>query len=386
MNALAMLSNDEQDLSANVQNTQEGLTEHLDSLSVVTAYSHAVVNTVINPVSSPPESWFTPLNTNLNVAKTHALTWITDIAPEMGARIPQSIINFSNDFNAATGEILRIIDGAGGRPLTKDETHKVIALIEATLASVEEQESDVISVKAQVLTLSKDFASDHTNLVSGQFSAANAVSLAEGERLAIENKIGVLQTKLDAARAKVTASGIGLGLSIFICVAAFALAVASGGAATGLLVAGAVGFVGMAASAATLGIFSAETSALSQEIAEQQRALNDKKKQVAALSGLNDTVSRLVTHNESAKSALTNVQTMWNTLGQKLKAVTDNLKKGKSAQEELRRSKIVTARTSWDQARDWAQKIQDTASGTQVLPPQQDRKLRLVGGFGQSEW
>jgi uncharacterized iron-regulated membrane protein len=80
------------------------------------------------------------------------------------------------------------------------------------------------------------------------------------------------------------------------------------------------------------------------------------------------------------------VQTMWNTLGQKLKAVTDNLKKGKSAQEELRRSKIVTARTSWDQARDWAQKIQDTASGTQVLPPQQDRKLRLVGGFAESEW
>lgn len=101
---------------------------------------------------------------------------------------------------------------------------------------------------------------------------------------------------------------------------------------------------------------------------------------------MNDTVNRLVKHNESAKSALTNVQTMWNTLAQKLKAVSDNLKNGKSAQEELRRSKIVTASASWDQAGDWAQRIQDTASGTQVLPPQQDKKLRLVGGIRESEW
>jgi hypothetical protein len=385
MTVLAMLSNDDNDLSPNVGNTKETLTEHLDSLSVVTAYSHAVVNTVINPVSTPPESWFAPLNTNLNTAKTHAMTWITDIAPDMGAVIPQSIINYSNDFNAATGEILRILDAAGSRPLTAAETTKIIDLIEATLASVEEQSSAVATIKTKVLTLARDFQTDHENLVTGQHSAASAVSLAEGDMNAITNKIGELQTKLDAARAKVTASGIGLGLSIFICVAAFALAVASGGAGVGLIVAGGVGFVGMAASATTLGIFSAETSALSAELYEQQRLLSDKKKQVAALSGLHDTVNRLKAHNEEAKTALTNIQTMWNTLGLKLKAVSDNLKKGKDF-GALQRSKIVAARTSWDQASDWAQKIQDSASGTQVLPPQHDKRLRLVLGTSNSEW
>ncbi len=383
MSALALLSNDEQDLSADVGRTQEGLADHLDALSVVTAYSHAVINTIVNPVSTPPEDWFAPLKTNLDTAKTHALSWVTDIAPKMGSTIPQTIINFGNDFSAATAEILRIIDGAAQRPLTKQETFNIISLIESTLASVEEQASDVATVKTQVLTLATDFSGDHDRLVTGQHSAARAVQLADGERLALENKIGELQTQLDAARAKVTASGIGLGLSIFICVAAFALAVASGGATTGLLVAGAVGFVGMAASATTLGIFSAETSALSAQIYEQQRQLNDKKKQVAALSGLNDTVSRLVSHNEAAKTALTNVETMWSTLAGKLKAVTDNLKKGRDAQETLRRSKIVAARASWDQARDYAQKIQDLASGTTLLPPQQDKRLRLVGA---AEW
>jgi hypothetical protein len=237
-----------------------------------------------------------------------------------------------------------------------------------------------------VLTLATNFQADHENLMTGQNSASKAVELVEGERLAIENKIGELQTKLDAARMKVTASGIGLGLSIFICVAAFALAVATGGAATGLIVAGAVGFVGMAASAATLGIFSAETSALSAELFGQQQLLSDKKKQVAALSGLSDTVRRLKTHNEAAKQALTNVQTMWSTLGLKLKAVTDNLKKGRDAREELRRSKILTARASWDDARNWAQKIQDLASGTTLLPTQQDKKLRLSVGSSRREW
>ena len=386
MNAVAMLSTDEADLAPNIDNTQQGLADHLDALSVVTAYSHAVMNTVINPVSTPPESWFQPLNTNLNTAKTHALTWVTDIAPKMGATIPQSIINFGNDFDAATGEILRIIDGAAQRSLTSRETSTIIALIESTLESVEEQRSAVTTVEGQVLTLHRDFNADHERLVTGQNSAAAAVRLADGERLAIENKIGELQTRLDAARAKITASGIGLGLSIFICVAAFALAVASGGAATGLIVAGAVGVVGMAASATTLGIFSAETSALSAELYQQQQLLIDKKRQVAALSGLNDTVARLVTHNESAKMALTNVQTMWTSLGQKITAVTDVLKKGRDAREELRRAKIVRARDSWNQARDYAQKVQDLASGTTLLPAQQDKALRLVGGGSRHDW
>jgi hypothetical protein len=375
MTALALISTNDPDISVNTETAQQAMAEQLDALSIVTAYSHALTNTFINPVSTPAESWLGPRDANRNPAKSHALTWIRDIAPKIGSEIPQTIINYNNIFNAATDELLRIIGKKTS--LTNDEKNAVIELIEATLETLNDQKSKVDGVQTQITTLSNHFIRDHTNLVSGQNSAAAAVQLAELERQRIENKIGELQTELADARQKVTVSGIGLGLGIFLAVAAFALAVATAGAATALIVAGAVGVVGTGVAATFTGIYTAKISRLLEEIAGQQAALADKQKQVTALKGLVDTMDKLRGHNESAKMALTNISTMWNTLGGKLEAVLSDLKtaQGEKASATIRRLNINTARTSWTQTAEWAQKIQDLASGTKVQPVLQHQAL-----------
>ena len=375
MTALALLSTNDEDLSVNTAAAQEGMAEQLDALSIVTAYSHAIANTVINPVSTPAESWYAPLNTDLNEAKSHALIWIRDIAPKVGAEIPQTIINYNNIFTNAAAELLEIIGKKTS--LTNDEKNQVIELIEVTLDSLNEQKTIVDEVKTKIIKLSDQFAVDHDKLVLGKNGAAAAVQLAESERLTIENKIAELQTDLDDARQKVTLSGIGLGLGIFLAVAAFALAVATAGAATALIVAGAVGVVGVGVAATFTGVYTAKIGKLMEEIAERQAALADKKKQVTALKGLVDTMSKLQGHNESAKLALTNVSTMWNTLNGKLEAVLANLKhaQGEKASVAVRRMNIGAARTSWNETAAWAQKIQDLASGTKVQPVLQHRTL-----------
>ena len=229
------------------------------------------------------------------------------------------------------------------------------------------QKQKVDDVQEKIVTLSRQFSSDHDKLVNGKDSAAKAVQLAEAEQLAIENKIAELQTELADTRAKVTVSGIGLGASIFLAVAAFALAVATGGAGA-LIVAGAVGVIGVGTAATFTGIFTAQISRLLEEIAEKQRALEDKKKQVTALKGLESTMKSLQTNNEAAKVALTNISTMWTTLNGKLEAVLTDLKaaQGDAIGVALRRMNLNAARKNWKDTSDWAQKIQDLASGTKV--------------------
>lgn len=366
MTALALVSTDDHDTSVNTEAAKNVMADQLDSLSVVTSYAHALGNTIINPVSTPPESWYAPLNTNLLNAKAHALTWITDIAPKVGSEIPQTIINYNNIFMAASDEILSII--ANKSTLTNEEKFQVIELIEAVLETLNVQKSKVEDVKDKIVTLSTHFAEDHDKLVTGKDSIAKAVGLAEQEQLTIENKIAELQTELADARAKVTVSGIGLGASIFLAVAAFALAVATGGAGTALIVAGAVGVIGVGTAATFTGIFTAQISRLIEEIAEKQRALEDKKKQVTALKGLEETMKSLQVNNEAAKVALTNIATMWSTLNGKLESVLKDLKaaQGDAIGVAVRRMNLNAARKNWKDTSDWAQKIQDLASGTKV--------------------
>jgi hypothetical protein len=373
MTALALVSTNDQDVSVNTAAAKQTMADQLDSLSVVTSYAHAISNTIINPVSSPPEAWYGPLNTNLQVAKGHALIWIRDVAPRIGSEVPQTIINYNNTFKAATDEMLRILGDKA--TLTIQEKIAIIDLIEATLDTLNDQKVKIDSVQSQIDTVSDYFAADHEKLASGQDSAAAALDFAKTERDKIQNKILELQTELADARQKVTVSGIGLGLGIFLAVAAFALAVATGGA--GLVVAGAVGVVAVGTAATFTGIFSAKINRLLDEIAGEQVKFENKKKQVAALEGLVNTMQSLKKNNEAAKLALTNISTMWKTLNEKLESVIVDLKNadGLKVKASIQRMNINGARTSWADTADWAKKIQNLASGTKVQPVLQHQAL-----------
>ena len=300
------------------------------------------------------------------------MTWLTDIAPALGAKVPQTILDYNNTFLIAAAEIQRILNGKD--VLTPGEQRQVLDLIEATLDSVNDQESQVASIKSKLVTLATDFHADHDKLVTGQNSAAKAVELADSDRVRMEGRIAELQTKLEQTRQKVTASGIGLGLAIFVAVAAFALAAVTGGA--GLLVVGAIGVIGVGAAATFTGIFTHEISELISEIHDEQVRLENKKRQVAALRGITTTVNSLREKNEAAKASLTSIQTMWATLAAKLEAVSKNLKKGgEAATTAAKRMNIATATKSWNDTAEWAKKIQDLASGTSVQPVLQHDSL-----------
>ena len=130
---------------------------------------------------------------------------------------------------------------------------------------------------------------------------------------------------------------------------------------------GAVGVIGIGTAATFTGIFTHEISELISEIHDEQVRLENKKRQVAALRGITTTVNSLKEKNEAARTSLTNIQTMWESLAAKLEAVSKNLKKGGEAAElAVKRMNIGAAVNSWNDTAEWARKIQDLASGTSV--------------------
>ena len=193
-------------------------------------------------------------------------------------------------------------------------------MIDVTLQSLKTQKSKVDTVQAQIVTLSDHFAADHDKLVNGRDSAANALSLARNERLL-------------SSRTRFSSFRLNLPMhvkrspypeSVLVSLSFLRVRICTRGrdrheAGTALIVAGAVGVIGVRTAATFTGIFTAKIGKLLEEIAERQSALEDKKKQVTALEGgLVNTMTTLKTHNEAAKTALTQVSTMWKTLGEKL--------------------------------------------------------------------
>jgi hypothetical protein len=272
MTHLRLFSNNELDLGVDVGAAQDLLAGKLDATARITAYSHSMLNTILKPVSSPPEAWYFTLDRNLQLGKNNAQTWVSSLAPQISAQVPQSIINFSDTFTAAADSILQILRKG---PLSVSDKLKVLRLIDRVLQKIDEEQSTIKSVGGRLEDLGREFQADYTRLTQGQSGAAEAVRLAQAEQLRIENKIREIQTSLESARQKVTAAGIGTGLGIFIAVAAIAMAVVTGG--VGLAVVGAIAVVGVGAAATFAGIYTSEISGLISELAAEQSRLSDQR-------------------------------------------------------------------------------------------------------------
>jgi archaellum component FlaC len=376
---LILLSSNDLSLAPQKDVVKTVLTEKLDLVSTVSAYAHSMTQSVLNPATTPPEAWFNTLSTNLSTAKVNAQKWLV-LAPQIAARVPGSITGFNVTFQVAVRKINDVLTKVQNerRPFTAAEKTRVLDLIEMILETLDEQKTRVDGVAQDLVTVSGLFVADHKNLTDGQNGAAAALKLAESERADIEARITELQGKLESARRKLLVSDIGFHLSIMLVTVAIAFAAVTGGVGLGVLVAGGVGLVGIGGSIYAKDVFTSEVDALAAQVAEKQKALDDKKKQVTALTGIINTVGKLKTDNETARKALTDIQSMWSTLDGKLQEVMTKIKSTSSATETLMSLRLSEAEAAWKDVAEFAQNIQNAASGTRVDPPLLHKSLRAA--------
>jgi hypothetical protein len=347
-------------LAPDTDQTQQDLADNLNANTIVTAYAHAMLNVQLNPIpglDSQPD-WFDTMQTNLATAKTHADSWVEDLGPRLFATIPQSIINYNNTFLNATNDILGIIKDAGGNP-TEAQKNSIIELLQATLARLDQQKSTITTAQSDLVTFSENIQTDHDNLLDGNNGAIEALHEDQDKVIEIQGKINKLNQQLAKDKQLATVAEIGIGVGIFLAVAGFALAVATGGAAAPLVV-GAVGVIATGAAIAGTVVWNDDITQDLKDINDAQNELDAEQAQVSALQTIISTVEGLVTLNESAQTALSQILDMYETLSQKMTSVISDLEQAQADEVGgiLQKLDIESAQTAWGQLEQFAEKVE----------------------------
>ncbi|GEM45666.1 HBL/NHE enterotoxin family protein [Deinococcus cellulosilyticus] len=354
--------------------TQQTLTDQFNANQTITAYAHALQNIQLTPTTNPPQQWYTDFLANLKIAQGHANTWVTDLGPEIFAKVPQSIINYGTTFNIATQQILNILSQAGDNP-TDAQRQEIIGMINALLVDLGIQQQTIVDVQAKLQQFAVDVQSDHSTLLDGQNSAYKEAQLDQQKIDTINAKINSIQQKIQQDSTLATVSEIGLGVGIFLAVAGFALAVATAGAAAPIVV-GVVGVIAVGGAIAGTVIFNKKVQEDLDELHQLQNELSDEQAQVSALQGISNSIGALVTQNEAATKAISDVLNTWAVLKTKLAAVMTDLQNAEAPDLPgiLMQLDIQTAQTQWTQLTDFATKMQQINTTVQqpiMNPPAQ---------------
>lgn len=357
-------------LAPNTDDSTKVLTDNVNANAIITAYCHSLLNIQIDKLKDQG-SWYDEFNASLKVAQGHADDWINDLSPKVFSKVPQTIIDYGNVFNAAMKRINDIINSVpDGAELSKTQSDTIIRYLEAVLADLGIQQKTISDVRAQLIKFNSDVQADHTALLTGQNSAQSQVLMDQKQLAIIQAKINSIQTQMQADSQAAMASEIGLGVAIFITVVAFAAAVATGGVSLGIGAALAVGVLGVGGAIAGTVIFSKKVNEDLDELYAEQQNMNDEQRQVSALQGVVTSIQTLVTSNEAATLAISAVLNTWAVLQGKLQAVIDNLKQAESDAATMMGLlvglDIDVATTSWAQLVDFATNMQKSSLTIQV--------------------
>lgn len=343
------------------QGTQQTLTDGANANATITAYAHALQNCIITPIEGHLD-WYKTFNNDLKQAQEHAKVWVDTLGPLVFAQVPQSIINYGNTFSTATDNIISILSSLPpSKAPTSDQQQQINDLINALLVVLLDEKTKILDVHKQLQEFATNIHNDHTSLLEGQNSARQQVQLEQKQVDLINAQINKIKAQLQTDNTSATASEIGLGVAIFITVAAIGLAVATAGAAAPLIAVG-IGVIGVGASIAGTVIFSEKVKADIEELYKQQAALSDEERQVCALQGITESIQSLVTQNEAATKAVSNVLDTWAVLETKLQSVLDDLQKAEASHVPaiIEKLDLQTARKAWDQLVAFADRMQRT--------------------------
>lgn len=348
-----------------VDTTKQQLTDSTNANALLTGYAHMLANIQLAKLDNQGE-WYPTFNAALLVAQQHANLWIESLGPQVFSQMPQAIIDYGNTFTPATSDILQILAGISGPP-TPTQQQEINQLLGAILGVLTEKKTALGQIQAQLKTFATDIQTDHTALLTGQHSAENELITDNAQLLKIQGLIDKANADIAADSQKAMYSEIGLGVAIFVLVVGIALAVATGGAAAPLVVAG-VGLVGIGAAIGTTVYFSDQVSKDIDELHTEQQALTDEQRQVTALTGVTASIQGLVSANETASTAISSVLDTWSVLEVKLKSVIDDLAKAEAPDVPaiIETLDLQAAQTAWSQLSDFATGMQKSAETIQV--------------------
>ncbi len=116
------------------------LTDNFNGANLVTAYCHGLLNTVLSPAMNPPAAWFNTFESHLSTAQSHAQFWIDTLSPEVSAKVPQSILNYSGTFDPSIKALLNLLQQIEDEP-TEAQAQEIVAVINNLLTVLQDQKN-----------------------------------------------------------------------------------------------------------------------------------------------------------------------------------------------------------------------------------------------------
>jgi hypothetical protein len=360
------------DLNPNVEDTKRNLTGVAFAAAQVTGFALAVKKHNTATLVPEPE-WYTMFKLKLALAQREADVWMTRLSPMMFSKVPQSIIDYGNLFDAAMSEVRRIVEGMGPRP-TPDEREALSQIFGAMLTELNSQKRTIARVDGELKEFYANVSGFRTAFDTAQKAANKDKTASQIKRDALTREIATLQAEVRAASTKTMASGIALGVSLFVLVAAIGFTLATAGAAAPIVV-GVVALIGVGLGIAGMAVFSKEQSDRLADIQKKMSELDTEDALIVALGQVATAIGALVDHADEAIKGLGTLLNTWATLETKLESVIKDV--GSADQAKLRALISVYAnksKASWDDLTNYALILQRAGEGTKIIEQNEFRQ------------
>ncbi|MFL6846671.1 MAG: HBL/NHE enterotoxin family protein [Allosphingosinicella sp.] len=355
----------ETDLNPNVEETKKNLTGIAFAAAQVTAFALAVKkhNTI---VLKPEPAWYETFKLQLQLAQREADVWMTRLSPQMFSKVPQSIIDYGNLFDAAMAEVGRILEHMGSRP-TDDEKEALTQIFAAMLAELNSQKRTIGRVNGELKEFYGNVSGYRKAFDTARQAANKDRTASQNKRDSLTREIETLKAEVQAASTKTMVSGIALGVSLFVLVAAIAFTIATAGAAAPLIV-GAVALVGAGLGVAGMVVFTKQQNDRLSDIAKKMAELDAEDALILALGQAASAIGSLVDAADEALKGLGTLLNAWATLETKLDSVIKDV--GDADKAKLRAMISVysnKAKRSWEDLSNYALILQRAGEGVKIV-------------------
>jgi hypothetical protein len=351
---------------------QPKATKAFMSFHIVSCAAHAVRNTAVAPIATVEtddadvkatmtkvQAGLADLTTKLDTAKLTAESWINDLCTRASQTIPNHILDYGATYDAASDEILGLLDQAKKGNDAPKLVSDALDLITALRDQVSGYRTELDKVKTDLDAYAKKVQADHDALSGSNDAISTLVSLEGSEVQKFKDRVTFLQDEVTAWNKQIMDAEIGTGLSIFTAVVGAVVACVPGGQTIGIgmIVAGGAG---LAASAAIWGTLQQKVDSAHSEMANDQAGEDALNIQITALNALHLIVANVVDQITAAQLALSDIAVFWSTFESTLDGVIKDLGKPNAKLSVVMDEMWVkAAKNNWKTLTEFAQNLVD---------------------------
>jgi hypothetical protein len=351
---------------------QPKATKAFMSFHIVSCAAHAVRNTSVAPIATVEtddadvkatmtkvQAGLADLTTKLDTAKLTAESWINDLCTRASQTIPNHILDYGATYDAASDEILDLLNQAKSGNNAPKLVADALDLITALRDQVSGYRTELDKVKTDLDAYAKKVQTDHDALAGSNDAISTLVSLEGSEVQKFKDRVTFLQDEVTAWNKQIMDAEIGTGLSIFTAVVGAVVACVPGGQTIGIgmIVAGGAG---LAASAAIWGTLQQKVDSAHTEMGNDQAAEDALNIQITALNALHLIVANVVDQITAAQLALSDIAVFWSTFESTLDGVIKDLGKPNAKLSVVMDEMWVkAAKNNWKTLTEFAQNLVD---------------------------